>query len=324
MIIGIVIISLIIITAGYLLSIPLIVIHNLGDKHVDFKKIWSPEEFDLKSEHFFVKTDDKLNISVYEVEVKRPKAVVICLPGMFTPSATIYYGHARFFKRHGYATVMLDMRGHGESDGDHICLGYREWMDVKAVVNHIKKKPIYENVPVVVMGLSMGAVTAINSMAEIPEIDGLISLSAYSAYEDIFHDNMLKKAPRLLTDIVKPFVVMATALKYKINTFRIRPTRAIKKLGNRPALLMHTKEDSEAGFINFERLMKHAPEHVETFVRKGNYHMIIKLNIFTEPEGDAVYANKIMNFLDSHFQPDSYRFADRHETEEAGVYLVEG
>lgn len=299
--IAVIIICIVVILLGLFLSIPLVVLHKSFDKHINFNRIWTGDEFNVEEDHFFLTTDDGLKISVYEVVVENPRGVIVCMGGMFTPSATIYLAHARLFKENGYATIMFDMRAHGESDGDRICLGYKEPLDVKAVVKYIKEKPSYNNVPIVVMGLSMGAVTAINSMGEMPEIDGVISLSAYSSYEDIFYENMVKQSPRLLSRIVKIFVPLAVRIKYKVNPYLIKPVKEIKKIGNRPVLLMHTKGDTDASFENFERILKEAPGHVETFVRKGNYHSIILHNVFIQPERDVEYANCLLGFLSRHF-----------------------
>ena len=110
---------------------------SMVDKHVDFKTILTPEEFGLSAAHFFVKTEDELNISTYEVAVDSPKVVIICLSGINNPSVTEFFGHAKLFKEQNYATILLDMRAHGESDGNKICLGYKEHLDVKAVVNNL-------------------------------------------------------------------------------------------------------------------------------------------------------------------------------------------
>lgn len=39
------------------------------------------------------------------------------------------------------------MRAHGESDGDVICVGYKEHLDVRAVVDYIKANDRYNDVP---------------------------------------------------------------------------------------------------------------------------------------------------------------------------------
>ncbi|MDD4373389.1 MAG: alpha/beta hydrolase [Bacteroidales bacterium] len=289
----------ILLIVGFLIAIPMLVINPMVNRHVNFDEVWKAEDFGIEAEHFFVNTDDGLKISAYKVDVEKPKAIIICLSGIHNPSATIYFGHARFFKEHGYATILFDMRAHGESDGDIICLGYKEYLDTKAIVQYIKDDSEYKNVPIVIFGLSMGGVTAINSIGEIPEIDGLISLSAYSSWEEIFYELMAYQSPDFLAKMVKPFVPLVVFTKYKVNIWSIKPIREIKKLGNRPALLMHSREDSQVPFSNFERIIKYSPSHIETFVREGDIHTITES--FTEPDKDIEYATRVLGFLNKHF-----------------------
>ncbi len=285
-------------TVGIFALIPFVVMNPMVNKHVDFQRIWKAEEFGLEANHFFVKTEDGVKISTYEVEVDSPKAVVICLSGIHNPSVTAFFGHAQLFSKHNYATILLDMRAHGESEGDKIYLGFKEYLDIKAVVEYVKNRDLYKNVPVVVMGLSMGGATAINSIGEIPEIDGLISLSAFSSWEEVFYENMKKSVPSLIAKIEYPFVYLATFLKYGTNSF-IKPKNEIRNLGNRPALLVHSREDSQISFANFERLMDAAPDQVEIFVKEGDFHLI--LENFVEIETDKEYSDTIIGFLNKNF-----------------------
>lgn len=294
-----IILGFVLVIIGFLITIPVLVINSMVNKHIDFNEVWKAEDFGIEANHFFVETDDGLKISAYKVDVEKPKAIIVCLSGIHNPSATIYFGHARFFKDHGYATVLFDMRAHGESDGDRICLGYKEYLDTKAIVKHIKDDPEYKNTSIIVFGLSMGGTTAINSAGEIPEIDGLISLSAYSSWEDVFYEYMAYQSPVLLAKMVKPFVPLVVFAKYKVNIWSIKPVREIKKLGNRPALLMHSLEDSEVPFSNFERIFSHSPSHVETFIREGDIHSITEC--FIDPGKDTEYAAIVLGFLDKHF-----------------------
>ena len=278
--------------------IPFWIMSSMVNKHVDFSEIRTPNEFGLSAEHFFVKTEDGMNISTYEVAVDTPKVVIVCLAGINNPSVTEFFGHAKLFQEQSYSTILLDMRAHGESDGDKICLGYKEHLDVKAVVQYIKQKPVYNGIPIVLLGYSMGAATAINAIGKIQEIDGLISLSAFSSWEDVFYENMKNSVPKTIAVIEYPFVYLTTFLKYGTNSF-IKPKNEIKKLGSRPALLMHSKEDSQVSFANYERLLKQAPSHVETFVKDGDLHRITEN--FTEPEKDKEYSKILLYFIKKHF-----------------------
>jgi pimeloyl-ACP methyl ester carboxylesterase len=203
----------------------------------------------------------------------------------------------------GFATVFFDMRAHGDSDGDMICMGYKEHLDTKAVVKYIKAKEGYRDIPLIVMGLSLGASTAIISAGELPEINGLISLSAFSSWEDIFCDKMNAYSPAFFTRLEKPLVIMSAKVKYRVDSEIVSPVNGIKKLGNKPALLMHSRDDSEVPFENFNRLMKNAPPQVETFIREGDLHSIIRTK-FTTPEKDAEYISVLTGFLTRNFLKD--------------------
>ncbi len=276
-------------------AIPLLIMNSMLDRHVNFEKTWQAEEVGLEAAHFFVETQDGLDISAWEVETQAPKAVVICLSGMHGPSATIYFGHAELFSEVGFATLILDMRAHGESDGDKISVGYREWRDVQAAVDHVRSKPLYDGVPIVVFGASMGGVTAINAAGEIPQIDAVIALSAFASWEQVFCEQMEQQVGSFVAAIEAPFVPLASYLKFGSESRRVKPRLEIEKLGDRPALLMHSKGDTQVPYSNFERLMQHAPAHVETFVRDGDLHFMTEH--FHDPKADAPYAEAIVGFI---------------------------
>ena len=141
----------------------------------------------------------------------------------------------------------------------------------------------------------MGGATAINSMGEIVVIDGLISLSAFSSWEDVFYDNMKTSAPKIIAMACKPFIPLVTYLKFGSDSRTVKPKKEIEKLGNRPALLIHSKGDSQVSYRNYEAIIEHAPLHVETFIREGDMHLIIEN--FANPEEDEEYTDKIIQFI---------------------------
>lgn len=292
-------ITTVIITFVVLVVIAIMVTRSMSNKHINFNKTWEASEYGLTSQHIFTTTTDGFKISSWEVAVDTPKAVIICLSGIQNPSVTGFYGHAKMFSDNGYASILTDVRGHGESDGQNICLGYNEPYDVNSVVSYIKSKPEYANKPVVVMGLSMGALIAINSIGQNDSIDGLISLSAPSAWEDMFYDSMIQQAPKFLAYAAKPIVQIVAAIKFGENPIRTRAKSAIKRIGTRPALLMHTKLDSEVGFGNFERIKKGAPQQTEYLVREIDEHFIT--SEFFNPQVDTTYSQTILNFLNRNF-----------------------
>lgn len=274
--------------------VPYVVMKDILDRRVTFSQVYQPGAFGLDADTLFVDTEDGLKISAFEVKADRPKAIVLCLSGIHNPSVTVYYGHAKLLRENGYASILIDMRAHGLSEGDKIGAGYKEYKDVDAVVDYIKGKKAYDQVPIVVMGLSLGAATAINAAGHNPAIDGLISLSAFSSWEDAFRDNMAMVAPSFVCALISPFVDVVSFIKFGKSSF-VKPVSSIARLGNRPALLIHSKEDSQVPYGNFERLLEHAPAGVRTMTIEGDNHFI--LDDFTHPENDRKYCDVLLNFL---------------------------
>lgn len=290
-------VSLLILFLLTLTVIPALVMHSMLDQKVSYDRMWDPKDYSLEADTVNVVTEDGFKINFYEVCPENPKMVIICLTGIEKPSVTAYYGHAKMFFNHGYASLLVDVRGHGESDGDRICCAYEETRDVKAVTEYINNKKEYDGIPVVIYGLSMGAGIAINSIAENDDIDALVSISAFSSFEDMFADYMGSQVPNWLANIEKPFVQLISVFKYGVNPLKVRPKTSIRHLEGRPALLMHTKEDSNVYYSNFERIMKNAPAGVQTLTRDIDEHFFSP--DFFNPQLDSLYSQKVLDFLKS-------------------------
>ena len=284
-----------------LVATPPLIMKSWVNQHVDFSETHDPSEFDVSANKIGLTTEDGVNVVAYEVAVEDPRAIVVFLSGIHNPSVTAFFGHAKLLADHQYGSILLEMRAHGESEGNVITLGYEEPQDVKAVVDYIKQHD--SDVPVLVFGLSMGGATAINAIGNLTDIAGLISLSAYSSWEDAFCDNMINMgAPTFYAYLQKPFVKLYTTLKYGLGTYSMTPKHQIKKLGSRPALLIHSVGDSQVPFASFMRLIANAPAHVEVWVTSGDNHMILQNEQeFFDPARNQEYAQKILGFLNTHF-----------------------
>ena len=302
-IIGILILIILLVTIGIFSAIPPMIMSDMINSHIDVEVI-SASEYGIEAELLKLMTEDKLTIAAWEVKTENPRAVVILLSGIQNPSVTAFWGYSKMLKDNGYASLLIEMRAHGDSDGNRVSLGMDEYLDVKSGVEYIKNSPDYKDVPIVVWGTSMGGATAINSIGEISEIDGLISCSAYSSWTDVFCDNMVNMGmPKILAEIQKPFVKIYLGYIYGFNKLNINPLNEIQKLNGRPALIAHSKGDSQVPYASFERIIKKAKEqNVQVFEREGDEHFICYEEYFDNPIKDKEFSSAILNFLNENFK----------------------
>lgn len=285
---------------GVLIYIPKSMLDSFTGRHMDVE-VYSPTDYGIAATELELKTDDDLKLASWITDVEKPKGVVILLSGIEKPSVTAFFHYAKMLKDNGYASLLIEMRAHGKSEGEGVALGMLEWMDVKAGVDYLKSNDEFSNLPIIVWGTSMGGATAINSIGRIPEIDGIIAFSAYSSFADVFADSMVgMEAPKLLAEIEKPFVNLNLGLIFGFRQVSVSPINEIKKLNGRPALLMHSKGDTQVPFASFERLTEKADANIQTHVIEGDYHFIYSDPEF--PEKNPEITNIIFKFLKDNFE----------------------
>lgn len=289
-----------------LFTVPIIIISQAKQK-VTYKgnlsehplqHIYDANDFRLDANEMKLMTDDGLKIWVSEVFTPNPKAIIIYLTGIRQPSVTYFYGHSKWMKDEGYASILLEVRGHGNSEGEEVCLAYKEVLDVKAVVDYIKGQAKYEDVPIIVHGVSMGGSVAINSFGSIQDIDGLIAMSAYSSFGDVVYDTMRKyNIPPLICEIEKTITNFYLALIFGNEFKDMKPINQIRSMDNRPAFLIACTGDTEVQPVNMQRLLKEASSNCKWWLRDSWEHFIIKDCDFVNITKDKEYCDRILEFI---------------------------
>lgn len=306
--------TIIIITAislVLLVMLPYIALPMYMNRHINYRgyatnsfplqDIYQADDYNLKEKQMYLETEDGLNIWASEIYCDNPKAVIIYLSGIVQPSVTYFYGHAKFMQEKGFSSILLEVRGHGKSDGDRICLGYDEVNDVKAVVDYIKSEEKYKDVPIVVQGASMGGAIAVNAFGQIKDIDALIAMSAYSSFEDVVLDQMEKfGTPDLIRSIEKPLIISSLQLVYGTNKVNdMKPIEQIKNAGKRPVFLIACEGDNEVPIASTYKLKKAYPD-AEVWLRNSWEHFIVKDCDFSNVVEDKEYCSKILGFLENY------------------------
>ena len=123
-------------------------------------------------------TEDGVVLSAWWVPSAHGAAVVLLHGSGENRSATL--GAAAVLVRHGYGVLLLDARGHGDSSGSGMDLGWYGDSDVGAAVSFMRADRSVDASRIAVLGLSMGGEEAIGAAAAHPEIRAVVAEGAGS------------------------------------------------------------------------------------------------------------------------------------------------
>ena len=288
-------------SVAILAFLPHLATGSVINKHIAFETTYDPIDWGLDVKPLSLITVDGYHLAAWELEVDNPRATMVFLGGLTHPPVSAFWGHAQVLADYGYSSLLIELRSHGESSGEQVYLGYAEHLDVLAGLEYLKKqKP---GLPVIAFGADLGGVAAINAAALYPDLDGVISIGAFSSWADLFGDNLyFSGAPLALAVVEKPFVSLYTSFKFGFSNSSLNPKKQIKNVGDRPALLMHSKDDQFVSVLNLERIMESTPrsvDNVEFWIREGEEHLVAK--DFLNPTNDPEYIGKILTFLTTYF-----------------------
>lgn len=165
-----------------------------------------------------------------------PRAVVVFLHGKDINRGHFVSAVPRFLQE-GMAVVAYDQRAHGQSGGEFVTYGAREVGDLRSVMNLALKK-WGEELPVVLVGESLGAAVALQAAAVEPRVRAVVAGAAFADLTTVVNEH----SPAILGSRNK---AQAIATAEKAAGFRvgdISPERAALHI-TVPTLLLHGSED---------------------------------------------------------------------------------
>ena len=189
--------------------------------------------------------------------------------------------------KNGYGVLAWDFRAHGQSGGDICTLGYFEQLDVEAALDFVLSQPDVEHIGA--WGGSMGAATVILTAAKRPEIEAVVSDSAFPSLEDVMRLNTPIK-------IMQPFVLFFGKQLSGANLEQVRPVDEITKIGPRAVFIIDGWEGSAVAMNSPYRLFDAAGEPKQLWVEEGVPHLTMYGNNPVE------YEKRVVGFFDEYLK----------------------
>ena len=161
----------------------------------------------------------------------------------------------------GFAVLMIDLRGHGESEGDRYSFGTYERRDVLGAVDFLVNEG-FRVESIGLYGISMGGGAVIGAVSEEPAIGALVLDSTFADLNPLIEEQWENESGMPM--FVLPGVFLMNKLIYGYDLRSVQPVEEIGVFAHRPILIIHCTTDELIGMWHPETLIEAMPS-AETF-----------------------------------------------------------
>jgi fermentation-respiration switch protein FrsA (DUF1100 family) len=167
--------------------------------------------------------------------------------------------------------LIFDFRGHGDSGGHTVTIGYWEKLDVLAAVKYLREERPTQAREVFAIGISMGSAALIRAAAAVnPPLNGIIVDSSFPSAQELTN-RVLSQYP----SAVRPFIagpgVPLACLHAGCWLPDVRPIDDIAGI-RAPLLMIHDQGDELMILENAQRLFNQAAEPKKIWVTRIGSH----------------------------------------------------
>jgi len=210
----------------------------------------------------------------------RPRGTVLLLHGFYRSKGAML-SFARPLLDEGYRTVLIDLRGHGRSTGEHVSFGALEAEDLSDLLDELERSSILCE-PVGVFGISYGAAVAIQIAGRDPRVRAVVAVAPFTSLHEV-----VPRYVRLFLPVWGWFAsrgtiheaVLGAGIRGGFDPGLASPLEAIRKTEAR-TLLIHGVKDFLIRRSHSERLHAARPDRSELLLIPGVGHH----GIFRDPE----------------------------------------
>lgn len=265
------------------------ILFGSGDNQTPRKEDRWIYEYD-KKEDVYINSFDNLRLHGYRVRNNSHKWA-ITVHG-YTNEAGFMSAMAYKYFSMGYNLIMPDLRGHGESEGDYIGMGWHDRLDIMKWIDFIVKED--REAEILLHGVSMGAATVMMVSGEKlpPNVKVIIEDCGYTTAREEFSGKLksMFKLPAF------PFMNICNIICKIKSNYYIFDASAIDQIKKStvPILFIHGDRDNFVPFYMMDKLYEACNSEKDKVIIEGAGHAK------SEKVNTALYWDRVVEFIDKY------------------------
>lgn len=226
-------------------------------------------EYESRYEDVYITSRDGLKLHAYQIENFENSSWVIIAHGYAGNADDMIY-NARKFYNMGLNVIVVDLRGHGKSDGNYIGMGWKDRRDIIDWINYILNDNPNDNI--ILYGVSLGASAVMMTTGEkLPQnVKLAIEDSGCTSARELF-DYQLK-----LNKSLPPFLVISSTevVTFIKNGYFLGLASSVKQLSNNklPILFIHGDKDEVVPLKMLDKLYNSTTSFKEKLIIEDAGH----------------------------------------------------
>lgn len=239
----------------------------------------------------FPSRGNDINLAGWVIEPLQPAKMTIIFGHGYKGNR--FEDHISFFSmaedlmERGYRVVMFDFRYAGESEGSMSTVGAKEQLDMLGAIDWVEAQ--YEE-PIGLLGMSMGASTALLAAAQSEAVVGVVADSPFSDLEDYLKVNLPVWSD--LPDFpFTPLILFIMPIITDLDPKEASPISVLDEIAPRPVLFIHNKGDTSIPYSESEIMAEKYPDLFELWLTEGEGH------VKSYQQNKAEYMEKVDEFL---------------------------
>ena len=223
-------------------------------------------------EDVYTESFDKLTLHARFYDNKESNKIAILLHGYKGTAYRDFNCISKIIFKEGYKVLMIDQRAHGTSEGHVITFGVRETKDLLSWIDYVKAR--FNNIEILLVGVSMGAHTILNAADKIDKDIKIIADCPYSSPRAILSNTI--RSVHLPVWLFYPLLNLTCHIYGHESLNKASAYLTVKNSDNK-ILIIHGDKDHVIPYTDSKKLADTYPNNIRYEVFKNADHGISAL-----------------------------------------------